>query len=325
MALDDVFRARRVNGAIGGPGRPATIPAMSASRAWDRAGSLPVPVAGRRLPELAGARRRAARPRRAVHVHARRGAALHDAPDADRGALVDGEGRGGARPRRHRAAPGRGQGAHVGPGRGHDRRLRDVGVATATTVRTYVASRKVGTRRPTRPMVRGVTDDGDLPGRSRVYVPLTALPMETLPDLFVHPGGYCQNVLATGDCRVVGSTTRGRPRWRSCWSATTRGRSRSPRIGPTSRSASPSTALDGVILRLEESIGGQVTRDAIVDRATSPTRRSRRRPSRSRSRRTRPSSTRRSPESERRGGRGRLRPAPGPCRRTGRGSPSRRS
>ena len=29
---------------------------MSASRAWDRAGSLPVPVAGRRLPEVAALR-----------------------------------------------------------------------------------------------------------------------------------------------------------------------------------------------------------------------------------------------------------------------------
>ena len=39
-----------------------------------------------------------------------------------------------------------------------------------------------------------------------VYRPLTALPMETLPDTFVHPAGFCQNVLATGRCWVSGTT-----------------------------------------------------------------------------------------------------------------------
>ena len=34
---------------------------------------------------------------------------------------------------------------------------------------------------------------------------MTALPFETLPDTFVHPGGFCQNVLATGRCTVTGS------------------------------------------------------------------------------------------------------------------------
>jgi hypothetical protein len=48
-------------------------------------------------------------------------------------------------------------------------------------------------------------EDRDLPGFAKVYRPLTALPMETLPETFVHPAGYCQNVLATGRCTVVGS------------------------------------------------------------------------------------------------------------------------
>ena len=42
------------------------------------------------------------------------------------------------------------------------------------------------------------------PARRRVYEPITALPTETLPETFVHPAGYCQNVLATGRCAVVG-------------------------------------------------------------------------------------------------------------------------
>ena len=65
-----------------------------------------------------------------------------------------------------------------------------------------------GTRRPVRRKVVGL-DDRDLPGFSKVYEPLTALPMETLPETFVHPAGYCQNVLATGRCTITG-TGRGR-------------------------------------------------------------------------------------------------------------------
>ena len=33
---------------------------------------------------------------------------------------------------------------------------------------------------------------------------MTPLPIETLPETFVHPAGYCQNVLATGRCAVAG-------------------------------------------------------------------------------------------------------------------------
>ena len=104
-------------------------------------------------------------------------------------------------------------------------------VSDGTTVRTY--SRRVSSarERPVRPMVGG-SRNPDLPGMSRVYGPLTALPMETLPDTFVHPGGFCQNVLATGaaGCRDVDRRrTRGdRPRVRS-----SRGRSRSLPTGPT--------------------------------------------------------------------------------------------
>jgi outer membrane lipoprotein-sorting protein len=81
-------------------------------------------------------------------------------------------------------------------------------LSDGATVRTYVATHKLGTKRPVRMAVRGL-DDPDLPGASKVYVPLTDLPMETLPETFVHPAGYCQNVLATGRCRVTGTDTIG--------------------------------------------------------------------------------------------------------------------
>lgn len=75
-------------------------------------------------------------------------------------------------------------------------------VSDGDVVRTYSAAHKLGTERPVRNRPRGL---GDLPGASRVYEPVTALPAETLADLFVHPAGYCQNVLATGDCAVTGT------------------------------------------------------------------------------------------------------------------------
>jgi hypothetical protein len=113
-----------------------------------------------------------------------------------------------------------------------------------------------------RPPVRG-TDGADLPGASRVYRSLTPLQSESVPELFIHPAGYCQNVLGTGSCRVTGTTT-------------VAGREavvlecEHPRTvevvadRPDFAVRIAVDRLDGVILRLEESIGGQVTRDVLV-------------------------------------------------------------
>lgn len=138
----------------------------------------------------------------------------------------------------------------------------DVWISDGTTVRTYTASRKIGTRRPVRHGVRGLADK-DLPGTVRVYVPVTPLQTESLPDMFVHPAGYCQNVLATGECRITGTTeVAGREAIvvecdhpRAIESAADR---------PDFRLRLAVDRRDGVILRLVESIGDQVTRDAIV-------------------------------------------------------------
>ena len=121
-----------------------------------------------------------------------------------------------------------------------------------------------------------------------MYTPVTALQMETLPDLFIHPAGYCQNVLATGSCRIVGTTT-------------VAGREAivlecdHPRAIEVAADR-PDFAIrvavdraDGVILRLEESIGGSVTRDAVDDEL--PPERPAAADGRSRSRRTRRRST----------------------------------
>ncbi|HLO34565.1 MAG TPA: hypothetical protein VK194_00720 [Candidatus Deferrimicrobium sp.] len=138
-------------------------------------------------------------------------------------------------------------------------------ISDGEVVRTYSAPHTLGTERPVRRGVVGISgpESRDLPGTSRVYAPLTALPMETLPEAFLHPAGYCQNVLSTGDCRVVGLDQVG-------------GREAvvvecdHPRTiemsadRPDFRIRLAVDRADGVILRLEESIGGDVTRDARV-------------------------------------------------------------
>jgi outer membrane lipoprotein-sorting protein len=138
----------------------------------------------------------------------------------------------------------------------------DAWVSDGETVRTYTASRKLGTRRPVRKGIRGL-DNGDLPGASRVYVPRTDLQPESLPDVFLHPAGYCQNVLATGDGVITG-VTRVAGREAIVLECT------NPRT--IERVADRADFLiriavdraDGVILRLEESMGDLVTRFAEV-------------------------------------------------------------
>lgn len=138
----------------------------------------------------------------------------------------------------------------------------EVWLSDGETVRTFAAARRVGTRRPVRHKVRGLDSDG-LPGRARVYEPVTPLPMESLPDLFLHPAGYCQNVLATGACEVTGTMeVAGRAAIvLECAHPRT-----IERVGdrPDFLIRIAVDRRDGVILRLEESIGGIVTRDAAV-------------------------------------------------------------
>jgi hypothetical protein len=141
----------------------------------------------------------------------------------------------------------------------------DIWISDGETVRTYNAAHRLGTERPVRNRVVGVSGEAsrDLPGPSRVYEPVTALPMETLPEAFIHPAGYCQNVLSTGACAIVGlDTVAGREAIvvecdhpRTIEMAADR---------PDFRIRLAVDRADGVILRLEESIGGRVTRDARV-------------------------------------------------------------
>jgi len=236
---------------------------MSATRAWDRAAARPVPTGRRPLPEVAALRgdlpsvealftyMRDAELRfdtLRMRIEERAWTARGEELTVIEVAL------------RH---PGEVKVLASVPARGTAANY-DVWLSDGKTVQTYAAGRKVGTRRPARPVVKGVGGGtSDLPRSSRLYSPVTSLQAETLPELFVHPAGFCQNVLATGACVVTGTTDIG-------------GREAivvecdHPRTvehvadRPDYRVVIAVDRLDGVILRLEESMGGQVTRDAMA-------------------------------------------------------------
>lgn len=138
----------------------------------------------------------------------------------------------------------------------------EVWLSDGESVQTFNGATRVGTNRPVRRAIRGL-DSRDLPGSSTVYVPVTDLPMETLPELFVHPAGFCQNVLASGDVRIVGTLDHN-------------GREQvvvecdHPRAVEVSADRPDHTYQvwfdrgTGLISRLVETIGGQVTRDAVA-------------------------------------------------------------
>lgn len=138
----------------------------------------------------------------------------------------------------------------------------EIWISDGDLIRTYAAAHKLGTQRPIRNRPRGL-DDPDFPGMARVYEPVTALPMETIPETFIHPAGYCQNVLATGPCTVTGSAhVAGREAiWIRC------DHPRSVEIDGDRPDYRIDVAVDrelGLILRLVESVGRNVTRDAEV-------------------------------------------------------------
>jgi outer membrane lipoprotein-sorting protein len=145
----------------------------------------------------------------------------------------------------------------------------EIWIADGDIVRTYASKHKLGTQRPIRNRPRGL-DDPDIPGSAKVYEPLTALPFETLPETFIHPAGYCQNVLATGDCEVTGQEViRGRE--------TIGMLSRHPRtieMAADRPDFAVQIAVDrdtGIIVRLTETTSAGTSRDAeVVDLETDP-------------------------------------------------------
>ncbi len=138
----------------------------------------------------------------------------------------------------------------------------EVWATDGKTIRTYVAERRLGTNRPVRGTVRGLANE-DLPATARTRPSRTPLQSESIPEVFLHPAGYTQNVLSTGRCSIAGlDAVAGREAIvvdcvtpRTAELAADR-QDFAIRIWVDRR--------DGVILRLQETLGGQVTRDAIT-------------------------------------------------------------
>jgi outer membrane lipoprotein-sorting protein len=136
----------------------------------------------------------------------------------------------------------------------------EIWLGDGETVRIYRSGHRLATSRPVRTAPAGI-DGRDLPGPSRPYLPLTALPPNTLADAFIHPGGYCQNVLATGACSVAGTgIVTGREAV-----FVTADHPRTVEIAGDRPDHRIEVAVDretGVLLLLVESFGGVVTRHA---------------------------------------------------------------
>lgn len=234
---------------------------MTETRLWDRAAALPVPVDGRRFPAVANLG--SDMPSVAELFEFMRDAELRFATLRLR--IVE------------RVVNARGDDAtqvdvmlrHPGHARvttaGLDSPIGgayEVWISDGDLVRTYASAHRLGTQRPVRNRPRGL-DDNDFPGSSRVYEPVTPLPAETLPETFVHPAGYCQNVLGTGETAVTGTdVVDGREAI-----VLTCAHPRTIEMAADRPDFAISVAVDreiGVILRLVETIGGVVTRHAEV-------------------------------------------------------------
>jgi outer membrane lipoprotein-sorting protein len=234
---------------------------MASTRIWDRAAALPAIVDGRRLPAVVALP--GTLPTVAQLFDFMRDAELRFATLRMR--IVE------------RAQTARGEESATievalrHPGQAKITTTRDahagkaeyeIWISDGDLVRTYAAVHRLGTQRPIRNRPRGL-HDRDIPGASKVYEPLTSLQMETLPETFVHPAGFCQNVLATGRCQVTGSGLVG-------------GREavllecdhpRTTEVATDRPDYHLSIAVDretGVILQFVETIGGSVTRHAEV-------------------------------------------------------------
>ena len=133
-------------------------------------------------------------------------------------------------------------------------------ISDGEVIRTYSAAHRLGTSRPVRNRPRGL-DPRQYPGFATVYEPITPLPMETLAELFVHPAGYSQNVLATGECWISG-TDRVAGREAIVVECAHPRAVEASVDRPDYHIQLAVDRLDGIVTRLVESVGAEVTRVA---------------------------------------------------------------
>ena len=182
---------------------PDTIPGMASTRPWDRAALVPVRRGERRaeivalqpgLPTVeelftfmrdAERRFETLRMRIEERTYGARGEQLVTMDIAVR-------------------HPGHARVVTTEPRAPRDTGSHELWISDGELVRTYSRRARAG-HQPARPEPASRPRPEQYPGRSTVYEPITSLPMETLAELFIHPAGYCQNVLATGECWVSGT------------------------------------------------------------------------------------------------------------------------
>jgi hypothetical protein len=139
--------------------------------------------------------------------------------------------------------------------RDHETWAFDAGFVT-----TWSAIHGTRTDRPARRGIVGL-DSSTLPATSKVYRPLTPLPVDSIAEVSVHPANYLQNVVSTGSVSVVGmARVAGREAIvvESLRPGTTR-------IAADRSDASIRLAADaalGVITLLEQRLGDRVVRRA---------------------------------------------------------------
>lgn len=239
---------------------PDTIPAMASTRLWDRAALVPVrrgerrpeimalPVGLPTVEELFTFARDAERRFQTLKLR------IEERTFGARGeqlVVMDVALRHPGHARVVTTEPGAGSSAKGG---------HELWISDGELIRTYNAGHRLGTSRPARNRPRGL-DPRQYPGWSTVYEPVTSMPMETLAELFVHPAGYCQNVLATGRCWVSG-TDRVAGREVVVVECDHPRAVEAPVDRPDYHVQLSIDRQDGLITRLVESVGNEVTRVA---------------------------------------------------------------
>jgi hypothetical protein len=128
------------------------------------------------------------------------------------------------------------------------------------TITTWSAIHGTRTERPARRGIVGL-ESSTLPASSKVYRPLTPLPIDSIAEVCIHPANYLQNVVSTG---VVGVIGQARVAGREAYVVESL-HPRTSRIAADRSDASIRLAADaalGVISLLEQRLGDRVVRRA---------------------------------------------------------------
>ena len=137
----------------------------------------------------------------------------------------------------------------------------DTWLSDGVTVRRYDARARVIRSRPLAGPPGGA-DGPDLPAFARVYRPRTPLPAGSLAETFVHPHGFCRNVLSTGALRFDGVRELAGGREAVVIRCDHPRTTKVLTDRPDHRLDIAVDRVTGAILQLVERVGDRVTRDA---------------------------------------------------------------